>query len=140
MLADSWAHVRGWKGGGASRTLMSLPEKSLILTSIAGTRDGDSQNSVTKESAIGLNKMKLRESSQEGAVLTWVHMESVLIYFHRHSKWHSYEDRLLSCTCVGKKKKRKKLSYRIHLYVRKCIDENYVIFYRGIRNPCLTTA
>lgn len=62
--------MRGWKGGGASRALTSLPEKSLILTSIAGTRDGDSQNSVTKESAIGLNKMELRESSQEGAVLT----------------------------------------------------------------------
>ena len=49
---------------------MSLPEKSPILTSVAGTRDGDSQNSVSKQSAIGLNKMELRESSQEGAVLT----------------------------------------------------------------------
>ena len=62
--------MRGWKGGGTSRTLMSLPEKSPILTSVAGTRDGDSQNSVSKQSAIGLNKMELRESSQEGAVLT----------------------------------------------------------------------
>lgn len=49
---------------------MSLPEKSLILTSITGTRDRDSQNSASKESAIGSNKMELRESSQEGAVLT----------------------------------------------------------------------
>lgn len=54
-------------------------------------------------------------------------MESVLIYFHRHSKCYSYEDRLLSYTCVGEKK-RKKLSYGIHLYIRKRIEENMSYF------------